>query len=215
MYYVLIPIRDLDGAKTRLAGVLDAASRRDLVVAMYRDVLAAATACAAIDRVAVVSGDSEALGIAEAAGAETIREDSGLNEALASASRTLAARGVDRVLILFADLPLANAAAIERVVLADADVALVRAGDGGTNALALAPGAIEFQYGQDSAAKHIDAAERAGLRVALLDEPSLALDMDTPEDLERLRQSSGVGAQTLAVLTRMGRTGDSHVSLAC
>lgn len=206
MLYALIPVKQLDGAKTRLATVLDGAARRDLVVAMYRDVLAAAIACAATDGVAVVSRDAEVQSIAEAAGAEAMPEPGGLNEALTSAAKALAARGAERLLILFADLPLANAAAIERLLRADADVALVRADDGGTNALVLSPGAIDFQFGPDSATRHTAAAERAGLRVVPVDEPTLALDLDQQSDLDRLRQSTGVGEHTLDVLTQIGES---------
>jgi 2-phospho-L-lactate guanylyltransferase len=206
--YALIPVKDLDGAKTRVADVLDAAARRDLVVAMYRDVLAAAIACAVIERVTVVSSDADVLSMAAAQGTEPMQEPGGLNDSLTSASRKLAARGVDRLLILFADVPLANAEAIERVVCADADVALVPSSDGGTNALALSPGAIAFQFGPDSAARHTASAERAGLRVLRLDVAALALDIDTPDDFERLQQiaASGkrVGEHTLAALRRIG-----------
>jgi len=204
--YALIPVKALDGAKSRLADVLDGVARRALVIAMYRDALAAAVACPALDGVAMVSGDEDALALAETAGAEPMREPGGLNEALTSASKTLAGRGVDRLLVLFADLPLVNADAIERVARSNADVALVSPDDGGTNALVLAPGVINFQFGPDSAAKHVAAAERAGLGVVQLDEPSLALDIDTPEDLEQARQGSGVAKHTLAVLAQIGES---------
>jgi FO synthase/2-phospho-L-lactate guanylyltransferase len=201
--YCLIPIKDLDGAKTRLAGVLDGPSRRELVIAMYRDVLSAATTCAAVDRVAVVTNDAEARSIAQAAGASTLGDTSGLNAALASAAEIVSKRGAERLLVLFADLPLANVAAIERVARADAAVALVPSSDGGTNALALPPGAIEFHYGQRSAGKHIATAESAGLTVISLDEPTLAFDIDTRADLERLTRSQNMGTHTLTALGRI------------
>jgi 2-phospho-L-lactate guanylyltransferase len=137
-------------------------------------------------------------------GAEPIDEPGGLNDSLSSTSRKLAARGAKRLLILLADLPLANAEAIDRVARAAADVALVPSGDGGTNALLLAPGAIEFQYGPNSAGRHVESARGAGLSVACLDEPPLALDIDTQDDIERLRESAGVAGHTLAVLRRLG-----------
>jgi 2-phospho-L-lactate guanylyltransferase len=208
--YALIPIKDLGGAKARLDGVLADGARRELVVAMYRDVLAAATSCSAIDRVSVVSNDADALAIAKSAGAEAIPDGPssgsgpGLNDALTSAAQALAARGAKRLIVLLADLPLANVAAIERVARADADVAIVPSPDGGTNALVLAPGALEFQYGPGSAAKHIAAAEAAGLRVATLDELSLQLDIDTRDDLERLVISASVGEHTAGVLRAIG-----------
>ena len=206
--YALIPAKDLAQAKARLADVLPAGDRRALAVAMFRDVLAAAIACQAIDGVAVVSRDAEVLSIAEATGAEALAEPGNLNEALTSAAEQLAARGVEQLVVLAADLPLADAEAIEQVALAGADVALVPSRDGGTNALLIPLSAIAFQFGADSAARHLASAQQAGLRPLRLDVPSLALDIDTPDDLQRLQQiaSSGgrAGGHTLAALRRMG-----------
>jgi 2-phospho-L-lactate guanylyltransferase len=258
MKFALIPVKDLDGAKTRLGKTLDAPARRDLVVAMYRDVLTAANACSSLDGVFVVSESEEVLAIAEAAGAQGIVPDdpstgsgsttgaptpggpstdsgsaiggsgagnpstgsgpetkgsgAGLNADLTLAARRLAQRGATRLLVLFADLPCANAEAIERVLSVQAGVAIVPARDGGTNALSLTPGAIEFRYGPDSAAKHLAEAEHAGLSVARLDEPSLALDIDTVDDLATLRTADGVGSHTrtaLAAIVTPG-TGRTH-----
>ena len=64
--------------------------------------------------------------------------------------------------MLGADIPLATPDAIAGVLAADADVALVPAQDGGTNALAMAPDAIPFLFGKDSARRHLDAARGAG-----------------------------------------------------
>jgi 2-phospho-L-lactate guanylyltransferase len=205
MIVALIPVKDLSRAKARLAPVLDEAGRRELALAMYRDVLAAATACETIDRVAVVSRDEEALAIAREAGADGLAAAGGLNEALTSAAQEVIERGATRIVVLAADLPLADAEAIAAVTEAEADVAVAPAGDGGTNALALLRDAIGFAYGRDSAARHLADAERAGLRTKRLDLPALALDIDTPADLDRLRaEAAHAGAHTRAALERLG-----------
>ena len=203
----LIPVKDLPQAKARLAPVLDDAGRRELVLAMLRDVLGAALSCAAIDGVAVVSRDETVLAIAGDAGAEGLAEAGGLNEALESASRRLAERGASRILVLAADLPLARAESIASL-LEGGDVAIAPSYDGGTNALACAPGTFAFAFGPDSAARHLSAAAAAGLRAGRIDLPSLALDIDTPQDLERLRgeieRGADVGAHARAALERLG-----------
>ena len=190
--FALIPVKELSQAKARLAPVLDAAGRRKLALALFRDVLAAALACPALDGVAVVSRDADVLSIAVEAGAQGLPERGDLNEALTSAAEKLRARGVDRLVVLAADLPLVTAEDIQAVAEADADVVVVPSTDGGTNALALPgegpPGAIAFQFGPDSAQRHLRAAREAGLRTLLLDLPGLGLDIDTPSDLERLRE---------------------------
>ncbi len=201
--YALIPVKELAKAKARLAPVLDAPGRRELALAMFRDVLAAALACPALDGVAVVTREPEALALAGEAGAEGLDEPGGLNEALTSAAEKLRARGVNRIVVLAADLPLADSESIAAALGAEGDVAVVASRDGGTNVLALAQGAIDFHFGPDSATKHLAAA--AGLRTVTLDLPRLALDIDAPDDLDRLRATNEtVGRHTLAALERMG-----------
>jgi len=203
MTFALIPVKELSQAKARLAPALDKAARRELALAMYRDVLAAALACDAIDGVVVVSRDEDVLAIAREAGAEGMPEPGALNGALTSAAAKLRERGATRVVVLDADVPLASATAIAAVAQADAHVVVAPSNDGGTNALALVPGAIEFAYGPDSARRHLDAAQRAGLQTLRLDLPALALDVDTPADLEQLRAAAQqAGVHTRAVLAR-------------
>ena len=210
MAYALIPVKELPLAKARLAPVLDASDRRTLALALFHDVLAAAMACPALDGIAVVTRDDDLLSMTAEAGAEGLREPGGLNEALTTASQTLARRAVDRLVVLAADLPLANAGDIEAVARADTDIVVVRSPDGGTNALALTPGAIPFRFGPDSAQRHIDAADKAGLRSLRLELPGLTLDIDTPEDLARLRATAeegrSLGAHTAAALEQLGLT---------
>lgn len=204
MRIALIPVKELSQAKARLAPVLDGERRRELALALYRDVLAAALACPALDGVAVVSRDRDALTLAVEAGAEGLPEPGGLNEALTSASQTMAKRGVDRLVVLAADLPLATPDDIATIAQADADVALVPSKDGGTNALALAPGAIAFRFGPDSARRHLAAADAADLRSLQLELPTLALDIDTPADLARLRETErAIGQNTLSVYEQL------------
>lgn len=207
----LIPVKELSQAKARLAPLLDAAERRELARAMYRDVLAAALACQALDTVAVVSRDEEALSTAQEAGAEGLPEPGGLNEALGAATTALAARGAQRILVLAADLPLATPEELALVLEQEADVVIAAAKDGGTNALALAPGAIPFHFGPNSAQRHREAAASAGLRVVRLHSPTLAFDIDTPDDLRELRAAvdddRAIGGHTKALFRARAAAG--------
>jgi 2-phospho-L-lactate guanylyltransferase len=55
----------------------------------------------------------------------------------------------------------------------------------GTNALVVCPvGLIEYDYGPNSFERHCQRARQAGARLEICELPSLALDMDVPEDLE-------------------------------
>jgi 2-phospho-L-lactate guanylyltransferase len=55
----------------------------------------------------------------------------------------------------------------------------------GTNALLVCPvGLIDYDFGPGSFTRHCQLAVEAGARLEVCDLPSIALDMDIPEDLE-------------------------------
>ena len=68
MTSVAIPVRALEGAKSRLGAVLDAEERRDLVEDLLQRSSQAALATPGVGEVIVVSPDPEVLAVAEAAG---------------------------------------------------------------------------------------------------------------------------------------------------
>jgi len=191
----LVPVRALEGAKTRLGEALDAEERRSLTERLLRRTVGAAAAVHGVALVAVVSPDPAALGVAAASGAAALAQaTAGLNEALDEGcawGRTIAATAL---LVLPADLPRIDPAAVSAVLEAGRAaaaaapdrplVALVpdRAGTG-TNALLVAPpGAIPFRFGPDSRAAHAAAAAEVGATYLEVG-GTLALDLDTPDDL--------------------------------
>lgn len=186
----VIPVGNLERAKSRLGGNLDAEERRDLVIGMLERTLAAVLATPSIAETLVVSPDEDVLEIASAAGARTIRQESrGLNQGLDEARKVALRDGAGALLVLPGDLPDVSAQAIDEVlaVLGTDEppvVALVPDRHGrGTNALLLAPpDVIDFAFGGDSRTAHRHAADAVCSRVVELGGP-LALDLDTPEDL--------------------------------
>jgi len=186
----VIPLRALEGAKSRLGEVLDAEERRDLVAGLLERVARAALTTPGIDEVLVVSPDPAVLALADEVGARPLRQvGSGLNGALDEARTEASARGATALLVLPSDLPLATPEAVAPLVsLAEdargATVALVPDRHGrGTNALLLVPpDVIDFAFGGDSRAAHAAQAAATGARYVELDGP-LAQDLDTPEDL--------------------------------
>jgi 2-phospho-L-lactate guanylyltransferase len=200
----LIPMKDLAGAKMRLADVLDRDARAELALAMLTDVISACNEAGCFDVVGVVSSDSEVFWHARELGAKPLAEPatlSGLNEGLTFAQRYMARRiAVAELVILPADVPLVCAtdvtAVVEALALADGRAVIVRARDNGTNALAMRPPeAVPMRFGRDSADAHIAAARDAGIEVAELANERLAFDVDAPEDLEALARLP-VGAAT-------------------
>jgi len=197
---VAIPVRALEGAKSRLGEVLDAEERRDLVERLLRRTVAAALATPGVLEVVVVSPDPAVLEIATAAGARPLLQRShGLNPALQEARS--AAAGA-RLLVLPGDLPAVTPADLSRV-LAAGDAAgtpsVVLVPDRhrrGTNALLLdPPDAIDPAFGGDSRTGHASLAESADLPLVELDDV-LGLDLDTPEDLLLAEAAGAMAAST-------------------
>jgi len=186
----IIPIRSLDGAKSRLGAVLDAEERHDLAARLARQTIAAAVASTGLAETLVVTVDDAVRAIALELGARPLRQRSeGLNHGLREARDEAMAAGAEAILILPGDLPDVTAAALQPILATLDDpvrplVAIVADRHGrGTNALLVAPpDAIEFCFGGDSRAAHAAAAQAAGATLVELGGP-LGLDLDTPEDL--------------------------------
>ncbi|MEO7428982.1 MAG: hypothetical protein ABIY48_06325, partial [Acidimicrobiales bacterium] len=107
----------------------------------------------------------------------------GLNGAVEAGVAHLARRGVDRVIVAHADLPLA----VELAWLGTFDgVTLVpdRHRDG-TNVACVPTGSgFQFAYGADSFASHRAEAGRLGVAARLVPDRRLGWDVDVPADLD-------------------------------
>jgi 2-phospho-L-lactate guanylyltransferase len=210
----LIPVKRLADAKGRLAPGLGPIERRLLAIAMLEDVLSAVAATDGTGTPVVVSPDREVWRRAEALGCRVVEEpqDAGddLNAALRLAAGAARPGDADGLLVVAADLPLADPAALGRVLaaLAGAPVVVVPSAEGsGTNVLAWRRAAgFEPAFGPGSAARHlaVDGAVR-------LDEPALAADVDTVADLAAVLGRLAPGSVTarrvrdLKLADRLGR----------
>jgi 2-phospho-L-lactate guanylyltransferase (CobY/MobA/RfbA family) len=98
------------------------------------------------------------------------------------------------VLLLSSDLPLVDEAALRRLLAAtDVPGSLVVAapadGRQGTNALYLRPpGDFSLHFGEASLPRFAEEARLRGRRFIVHEDPSLALDLDEPSDLEAWRR---------------------------
>jgi 2-phospho-L-lactate guanylyltransferase len=218
---VLIPLKRLAGAKSRLSALLTPAERRDLVLEMLAHVVAAVRESAAAPPISLVSNEPTAGQLAQQLGIELIEDQCGeLNAALTDARAISAALGTEQLLILAADLPQVSAADVEQLFggLAEADVVIGPDAAGlGTNALALQLPqglALALCYGAASAGPHAQAAAAAGLRVGWYRSAALGLDVDDAAALERLRAAGQNGGGILAdgatPDTEGGRHGDDR-----
>ena len=185
--HVLVPIKRLDTCKQRLSGILDAGQRRLLMLALLEDALAQAFLARRMTAVSVVTDDPLARQVAAACGAPAVSDgglewNAGLRHALG-----LLGPMPDGVLFLSADLPTVVADDVDAMIDACPanGIAIGRAHDQGTNALALRPAdAIVPAFGSPrSSAVHAALARAAGITAVMVDRPGLALDLDTPDDV--------------------------------
>ena len=200
--HVVVPLRGIDSGKSRLGQALDAEEREVLVLGLLGRTLDVLAAWPAAQRIYLVTGDGTAGELARRAqpSLTLVREPrgGGLNAALRAARDAATDAGATCVLMLPADLPLLEVAALDQL-LDGADAALA-AGNGrplvvvvpadargGTNALLVSPPAlIEPSFGEASLEAHLRAAARADATVQLVVDPRLGFDLDTTDDLERL-----------------------------
>jgi 2-phospho-L-lactate/phosphoenolpyruvate guanylyltransferase len=201
MERIIIPAKPLNRAKARLAAVLGASERRRLTLAMLADVCAAAAA--ASSDVWVVGSDAETFDVARRAGAKPV-EDPTPSAGLVPSLNAVMPGDAGGVLILSSDLPAVTADDI-RAVAEGAGVALApdRAGSG-TNALWRNPAAaIALAFGAGSRRAHEDLARASGVPFRLVTRPGLALDVDTPQDLDAA-WGAPLGDATRRVLEELG-----------
>jgi len=200
--HVVVPLRGIETGKSRLGQALDAEEREVLVLGLLSRTLDVLSEWPAAQRIYLVTGDHATAELARRArpALTLVREprDGGLNAALRAARDAAVAAGATSVLMLPADLPLLEVAALDRL-LDGADAALAAGSGrplvvaapadarGGTNALLVSPPTlIEPSFGEASLEAHLRAAARADATVQLVIDPALGFDLDTPDDLERL-----------------------------
>lgn len=215
--FAVLPVKRFGAAKQRLTDALPLGTRRALAEAMVTDVLVALRRSKRIDGVLVVSGDETAAALASGYDAlDTIsdKSDAGHNEAAALGARAARERGADRLLLVPGDVPALDPAELD--LLLDRpdrgpEVVIVpdRHGSGTNGLLLTGPDVIAPSFGPGSRARHADLAANAGARCEVVELPSLALDVDSGDDLEllaeRLAELHGGAAHTRGLLARLER----------
>jgi 2-phospho-L-lactate/phosphoenolpyruvate guanylyltransferase len=206
--WAVVPVKERDRAKERLAPLLPPDMRQALALAMLADVLSALAAASGLAGLIVVTVDREARRLALGCGARILEDGarSGHTGAVTAAGSLLAAEGHAGMLTLPGDIPLVTAAEIDRVVAAHRVVpsfTIVPSHDeGGSNAILLSPpDAVPLRFGVDSFFPHLRAAEVRGIRPTVLRLPGIALDIDNPEDLAAFaRRPTQTRTRTQALL---------------
>jgi len=211
MVWAVVPVKDLENAKQRLASILDADQRRSMLCAMLEDVLTALIRAECLAGVMLVTRDNDVREIAEDFRARVLVEhdNRGHTDAVTLAANTLAAEKVPRMLTIPADLPLVTPEDITAIVSAHAGappaVTLAPARDKlGSNAMLCSPpNVLPFRFGENSFYPHLQRARELGIEPRVIERPGFGLDIDTPDDLYAFAaQSSATHAYDY--LTRTG-----------
>jgi 2-phospho-L-lactate/phosphoenolpyruvate guanylyltransferase len=190
-FWAIVPVKPLRRGKSRLAGILSESERTDLNKHLLGHTLDTIRSIPEIEQILVVSRDPAALALARNHGARTLLEHGmhHLNVALTRATLVVQKYATHGVLIMPADLPLITPEDLRLMMdRVQAPPVVVVAPDRhgeGTNALLISPpGLIDYDFGIGSFKRHCDRAKKAGARLEICELPSLALDVDLPEDLE-------------------------------
>jgi 2-phospho-L-lactate guanylyltransferase len=194
----IVPVKRFGAAKQRLLERLDRPQRAAIVKAMLADVLEAVVAAKLIERLIVVTGEgrAERIALERAKRTETAIEvlqepaDHGHSEAATLGIVRALATGAKGVALLPGDCPLLDSAELDRALAAiePGRVAVIPDRHGtGTNGLLMSPpDAIAPAFGPGSCERHLERARLRELEGSVAGMPSLALDLDTPDDLTAL-----------------------------
>ncbi len=181
---IVVPLRSFAHGKARLAAVLDEAARATLARTMAERVVGAAGA----RPVVVVSSASDVVAWALERELAVIDDPGSLDAAADDGRAWVRARGLARVVVVHADLPLASSLdAVAGDGATPLAIVVPDHRDDGTPVLSLPTDApFAFSYGPGSAARHVDEAHRRGLDVRVLRDPALGFDVDIEDDLQLL-----------------------------
>lgn len=193
---VIIAVKRLTAAKTRLAPIVSAATREEVVLAMLVDTITAASTAAPVT---VVTPDEVAADAARQLGAGVLADPTPeghhnpLNNAIMAAEEHLRA-GTPNIVVLQGDLPAMQPRELAEALAAARTYPRSFVGDRhgtGTSALFAFGVPLQPRFGADSAThhRHSGAIELTGAW------PGLRCDIDTAEDLRTARRL-GVGPAT-------------------
>lgn len=196
---ILIPCKNLNEGKSRLAACLDMRSRRALCEFFLCRTLALATSVVSAAQVRVITSDSSAAAIAAEYGASHLPDDgANLNSALSEARANLVANAIEKfdAFVLPIDLPYATSASLRMIMATQTDVVIAPDGAGtGTNALLLRWQAFQkftFAFGERSLERHCAIARQAELTIDIIRDELLEFDVDVPNQYMRWLSSLGL-----------------------
>lgn len=185
---IVVPFR-LNGAKSRLSPALDKDERREMALAMLRDVLACVREFGNLTILTRPGWDmGEDRWLKQAAqDIKVISSDLELNDALNMVIEREALQGWKRdLLIVMADLALLGREDIEGILSCPGDVVLCPGRGGGTNMILIRSPRFRTCYQGLSYPRHKEFAGKMGLDLSIFESFRAGCDIDRPEDLAEI-----------------------------
>ncbi|MDP1838548.1 MAG: 2-phospho-L-lactate guanylyltransferase [Reyranella sp.] len=210
--WAVIPVKELDGAKQRLAGLLSPAQRRALIEVMVREVLGAVVGTRGLAGVMVVTLDPVITALATQLGARVVTDGArdGHTGSVTAGLHLLAREERGGMITLPGDIPAATSAEIDAVLAAHLRAPSFTISpahdDLGSNAVICSPpDSVPLRFGENSYFPHLEAARRMGIEPTVIRQPGIAMDIDHPVDLAMfLRLPQSAGTRTRAFLEEAG-----------
>lgn len=200
---LIVAVKRLTAAKTRLATVFSAATRESVVLAMLTDTLTAASGVESIGLITVITPDETAGAAAAEIGAAVLADPTPqvhsdpLNNAITVAEREVGG-SFSNIVVLQGDLPSLQTLELSEAIAAARHHRRSFVADRlatGTAALFAFATPLEPKFGPDSSERH----RRSGAVELTGAWPGLRCDVDTPADLAAARRL-GVGSATARAL---------------
>jgi 2-phospho-L-lactate guanylyltransferase len=189
---VVVPVKNLLLAKSRLSTLLGPKERIGLVEAMLRDVLSALSRARLVETTSVITPDRTLGRLFESPNIHILNDPPGasLNEAIdAVTHRSSKTKPGTALLVIPVDVPLVKSSTIDSMISESQNhngpcVVAVESRDQGTNALLRRPpDSIKTRFGPGSFGVHMAEAARNGVEFVRFRSADLELDIDTSYDL--------------------------------
>ncbi len=204
--WAVVPVKELEGAKQRLATLLTPAQRSALAEVMVKEVLDAIAGARRLAGIIVVTLDPTVAAYATHLGARIVTGGArdGHTGSVMGGARYLLHEGLGGMITMPGDIPAVTAAEVDAVLEAHQPApsfTIAPAHDElGSNAVVCSPpDSVPLRFGENSYFPHLDAARSCGIEPTIVRQPGIAMDIDHPVDLAaflRLPQSAGTRTRT-------------------
>jgi 2-phospho-L-lactate/phosphoenolpyruvate guanylyltransferase len=182
---IVLPVKSLSEAKSRLEPLLTPLERAVLTLAMLEDVIDVTERLTGWETW-VISPDESVLEIAVRRKVTPITEETpSLPAAMQQVEEEATGRGADTLAVLLPDTPFVTVAALTNALHTLGPVVLGPASDGsGTNLLIRRPpGVLPARFGPDSYRRHLQEAAEADIPTSVVERPEIGFDLDLPDDI--------------------------------